>query len=91
LDVQAQANCEKDRRKHLNFFWLKLDKVASCSNSALSLTDWVTELAQEQYMISSTKMENYNVFCQSDSKKKAQEVTLFTLLDKSNKTISKNR
>jgi hypothetical protein len=58
LEVQAQANCEKDRRKLLDFCWLKLENVASSSSSALSLTNWVTELAQEQLMIFSVKMEN---------------------------------
>jgi hypothetical protein len=43
--VQAQANCEKDRRKLLYHFWLKLENVASCSPSDSSLTNWVTELA----------------------------------------------
>jgi hypothetical protein len=41
LEVQAQANCEKDRRKLLDFCWLKLEDVASCSPSALSLTNWL--------------------------------------------------
>jgi hypothetical protein len=74
LEVQAQANCEKDRRKLLDFCWLNLENVASCSPSALSLTNWVTELAQEQFMIFSAKMENYNVFCQSDGGQKGREV-----------------
>jgi hypothetical protein len=67
LEVQAQANCEKDRRKLLDFCWLKLENVASCSPSASSLTNWVTELAQEQFMIFSAKMENHNVFCHGDA------------------------
>ncbi len=90
LEVQAQANCEKDRRKLLDFCWLKLENVASCSPSASSLTNWVTELAQEQFMIFSAKMENYNVFCQSDGGQKGQEVRLFTLLDESDKRISEH-
>jgi hypothetical protein len=74
LEVQAQAICEKDRRKLLDFCWLNLENVASCSPSASSLTNWVTELAQEQFMIFSAKMENYNVFCQSDGGQKGREV-----------------
>jgi hypothetical protein len=35
-------------------------------------------------------MENYNVFCQSDGGQKGQEVSLFTLLDKSDKIISEH-
>jgi hypothetical protein len=90
LEVQAQANCEKDRRKLLDFCWLKLENVASCSPSASSLTNWVTELAQEQFMIFSAKMEHYNVFCQSDGGQKGQEVRLFTLLDESDKRITEH-
>jgi hypothetical protein len=40
-------------------FLLKLAKVSSCHPSALSLLNWITELAQEQYLIFSAKMENY--------------------------------
>jgi hypothetical protein len=29
LEVQAQANCEKDRRKHLDFSLLKVENIAS--------------------------------------------------------------
>jgi hypothetical protein len=90
LEVQAQANCEKDRRKLLDFCWLNLGNVASCSPSALTLTNWVTDLAQEQFMIFSAKMENYNVFCQSDGGQKGQEVRLFTLLDESDKRITEH-
>jgi hypothetical protein len=90
LEVQAQANCEKDRRKLLHFCWLKLENVASCSPSASSLTNWVTELAQEQFIIFSAKMENYNLFCQSDCGQKGQEVKLFTLLDESDKRITEH-
>jgi hypothetical protein len=39
-------------------------------------------------MILSAKMENYNVFCQSDGRQKGQEVRLFMLLDESGKRIS---
>jgi hypothetical protein len=90
LEVQAQANCEKDRRKLLDFCWLNLENVASCSPSASSLTNWVTELAQEQFMIFSAKMENYNVFCQSGSGQKGQEVRLYTLLDENDKRITEH-
>jgi hypothetical protein len=41
-------------------------------------------------MIFSAKMENYNVFCQSDRGQKGQEVRLFTLLDESDKRISEH-
>jgi hypothetical protein len=89
LEVQAQANYEKDRRKLLDFYWLKLENVAGCSPSASSLTNWVTELAQEQFMILfGAKMENSNVFCQSDGGQKGQEVRSFTLLDESDKRTS---
>ncbi len=40
-------------------------------------------------MIFSAKMENYNVFCQSNGAQKGQEVRFFMLLDKSGKRISK--
>jgi hypothetical protein len=41
-------------------------------------------------MIFSTKMENYNVFCQSDGGQEGQEVRLFTLLDESDKRITEH-
>jgi hypothetical protein len=90
LEMQAEANCEKDRRKLLDFYWLKLENVASCSPSASSLTNWVTKLAQEQFMIFGAKMEHYNVFCQSDRGQKEQEVRLFTLLYKSDKRTAEH-
>jgi hypothetical protein len=58
--------------------------------SVSSLTNWVTQLAQEQFTIFSADMENSNVFCQSDGGKKGQEVRLFPLLDESNKTHSEH-
>jgi hypothetical protein len=91
LEVQAQANCEKDRRKLLDFYWLKLKNVASCSPSTSSITNWVTELAQEQFMIFGAKMEISNVFCQSDGGQRGQEVRLFTLLDESDKKNTKHQ
>ncbi len=89
LEVKAQANCEKDG-KNIDFSWLQLSSLANCSPSASSLTSWVTELAQEQFIIFSAKMENSNVFCQSDGGQKGQEVRLFTLLDDSDKTNSEH-
>jgi hypothetical protein len=76
LEVEAQANYEKDKesRKQIDFSWLTLHKIASCSPSASSLTNWVTELAKEQFIIFSAKMANAYVFCQSNVGKKGQEV-----------------
>jgi hypothetical protein len=38
LEVQSQANCEKDKRKHLDF-GLNLENIAGCSPSVSSLTN----------------------------------------------------
>jgi hypothetical protein len=89
LEVQVQASCEKDG-KNIDFSWLQLGSLASCSPSASSLTNWVTNLAQEQYIIFSAKIDKSNVFCQSDGGQKGQEVRLFTLLDESDKTHSEH-
>jgi hypothetical protein len=89
LDVQAQASCEKDG-KNIDFSWLQLTNLSNCSPSASSLTNWVTKLAQEQYILFSAKMEHANVFSQSDGRQKGQEVRLFTLLEESDTTHSEN-
>jgi hypothetical protein len=80
LEVQAQPNYERDKdsKNQMDFAWLTLEKIASCSPSALSLTNWVTNLAKEQFIIFSSKMANANVFCQSDGGQNGQEVRLFT-------------
>jgi hypothetical protein len=92
LKVQAQANYEKDKdsRKQIDFAWLKLEKIASCSPSTSSLTSWVTNLVKEQFIIFSSKMANTDVFCQSGGGQKGQEVRLFTLWDENDKTQTKH-
>jgi hypothetical protein len=92
LEVQEQANYEKDKdsRKQIDFAWLTLEKIASCSPSASSLTNWVTNLAKEQFIIFSSKMANAIVFCQSNRGQKGQEVRLFTLWDENDKTQTKH-
>jgi putative component of membrane protein insertase Oxa1/YidC/SpoIIIJ protein YidD len=92
LEVEAQANCEKDKesRKQIDFSWLTLHRIASCSPSASSLTNWVTELAKFQFIIFSAKMANACVFCQSCGGQKGQEVRLFTLWDENDKTQTKH-
>jgi hypothetical protein len=92
LEVQVQANYEKDKdsRKQIDFVWLTLEKIASCGPSASSLTNWVTDLAKEQFIIFSSRMANANVFCQSDGGQKGQEVRLFTLWDENSKTQTKH-
>jgi hypothetical protein len=71
LEVQAQANYEKNRRKLFGFYWLKLENVASCSPSALSLTNWVTTVSTRAVhdLWREWKILTF-VFCQSDGGQK---------------------
>ncbi len=61
--------------------FMNLRNVANCSPCCTSLTNWVRELARDQYLIFSRKMDDAKVFCQSDGGQKGQEVRLFSLLD----------
>jgi hypothetical protein len=83
LEVEAQANYEKDKesRKQIDFSWLTQHKIASCSPSASSLTNWVTELAKEQFIIFSAKMANACLFCQSGRGKKGKKLDYSLLWD----------
>jgi hypothetical protein len=63
-----------------------LESVANSPPSLSALTNWVVALAQDQYMIFSQKMLGETLFCQSDGGQKGQEVRIFALFDKNDKT-----
>ncbi len=67
------------KAKGLEVSFVTLENVANCSPCCTSLTKWVVELARDQYLIFSHKMDNSNVFCQSDGGQKGQEVRLFSI------------
>ena len=54
------------------------------------LFNWVIELARDQVLIFSRKVDESNLFCHSDGGQKGQEVRLFSLLDESDKSKSEN-
>jgi hypothetical protein len=71
--------------------FINLKNVANCSPCCTSLTNLVTKLARDQqYLIFSSKIDNSNIFCQSDGGQKGQEVRLFSLLNETNTTESEN-
>ncbi len=78
------------KAKGVEVSFVTLENVANCSPCCTSLTKWVVELARDQYLIFSHKMDNSNVFCQSDGGQKGQEVRLFSILDETDKTESEN-
>jgi hypothetical protein len=85
LEIKAVAeNIGKAKGFHLSL--INLENVANSSPSATSLTNWVTEMARDQYLIFSRKMEFSNTFCQSDGGQKGQEVRLFATLDPKDKS-----
>jgi hypothetical protein len=69
LEVKAKM------KEAMDVSFMNLTNVANCSPYCTSLTNWVTgaELAKDQYLIFSHKMDNANVFCQSDGGQKGQE------------------
>jgi hypothetical protein len=69
---------------------LNLDNVSNSSPCSISLTNWVIELARDQVLIFSRKVDDCSLFCQLDGGQKGQEVRLFSLLDESDKIESGN-
>jgi hypothetical protein len=76
LEIKACID-NNGKAKIMDVSFMNLKNVANCSPSCSSLTNWVTELAKDQYLIFSRKMDNANVFCQSDEGQKGQEVSIF--------------
>jgi hypothetical protein len=76
--------------KGIEVRFFNLDNVSNSSPCSTSLSNWVMELARDQVLIFSRKVEESNFFCQSDGGQKGQEARLFSLLDASNKSESKN-
>jgi hypothetical protein len=87
LEVKAVAENDSSLLG-IDFSWLTLENVADSSPSSSALTKWVVALAQDQYMIFSQKMMGATLFCQSDGGQKGQEVRLFTMFDRNDKTES---
>jgi hypothetical protein len=88
LEVKASIDCGK--MQGMDVSYMNLKNVANCSPCCTSLTNWVTELAKDQYLIFSRKMDDANIFCQSDGGQKGQEVRLFSLLDEADTTQSEH-
>jgi hypothetical protein len=78
------------KAKGMDLSFINLDNVANNSPSATSLTNWVSKLARDQYMIFSQKIEHSSTFCQSDGGQKGQEVRLFTTFDEQDKSKGKD-
>jgi hypothetical protein len=87
LEVKAVVEYG-DTSWQLDFRWLTLENVANSSPSCSALTNWVVDLARDQYLIFSQKMLGANLFCQSDGGQKGQEVRLFTMFDTRDKSVS---
>jgi hypothetical protein len=89
LEVKASVEYSGEA-KGIDMSFINLKNGANCSRCCTSLTNWATELARDQYLIFSSKMDNSNVFCQSDGGQNGQEVRLFSLLDEADTTESEN-
>jgi hypothetical protein len=71
----------------MDLSFINLENVANSSPATTSLvTNWVTEMARDQYLIFSHKIKNPNTFCQSNGGQKAQEVRLFATFDPKDKS-----
>jgi hypothetical protein len=69
---------------------INMQNTANSSPSATSLTNWVTKLVRDQYMIFSQKIEHSTTFCQSDGGQKRQEARIFTTFDEQDKSKGKD-
>jgi hypothetical protein len=85
LEVKAVVEYS-NKARGMDMSFINLKSVANSSPCATSLTNWVTEMARDQYLIFSRKIENSNTFCQSDGGQKGQEVRLFTTFDPQDKS-----
>jgi hypothetical protein len=64
---EVKASVEySGKAKGVDMSFKNLKNVANSSPCCTSLTNWVTKLARDHYLIFSSKMDKYNVFCQSD-------------------------
>jgi hypothetical protein len=89
LLLEVKAVVENDYSgPGIDFRWLTMENVANSSPSSSALTNWVIDLARDQYMIFSHKMLGARLFCQSDGGQKGQEVRLFTIFDSKDKSES---
>jgi hypothetical protein len=89
LEIKALVE-NSGKAKGIDLSFINLENVANSSPSATSLTNWVTKLARDQYMIFSQKIEHSSTFCQSDGGQKGQEVRLFTAFDEQDKSKGKD-
>jgi hypothetical protein len=77
LEVKALVEYS-GKAKGMDLSIINLENVANSSSpSATSLTNWVTKMARDQYMIFSNKIQDSTIFCQSNGRKKGQEVRLW--------------
>jgi hypothetical protein len=89
LEVKAVLDCS-GKAKGMDMSFVTLENVSNSSPCATSLTNWVTALARDQYLIFSRKIENSTTFCQSDGGQKGQEVRLFATFDPEDKSKAKD-
>jgi hypothetical protein len=85
LEVKAVVEYS-GKAKGMDLSFINLENVAYNSPSATSLTNWVTKMARDQYLIFSWKMENSKTFCRSNRGQKGQEVRLFATFDPKDKS-----
>ena len=85
LEVKASVEYS-GKAKGVDVSFFNLDNVSNSSPCSTSLTNWVIELARDQVLIFSRKVDDCNLFCRSDGGQKGQEVRLFRLLDESYKS-----
>jgi hypothetical protein len=82
LLLEIKAGLEfSGKAKGMDLSFINLENVANSSPSATTFTNWVVEMARDQYLIFGCKIENSNKFCQSDGGQKGQEVRHFTSFD----------
>jgi hypothetical protein len=89
LEVKASVKYSREA-KGIDVSFFNLDNVSNSSPCSTSLTNGVIELARDQELFFSRKVDDSNLFCHSYGGQKGQEVRLFSLLDESNKSESKN-
>jgi hypothetical protein len=89
LEVKAVVEYS-GKAKGMDMSFISLENVSNSSPCATSLTNWVTSLARDQYLIFSRKMQDSNTFCQSDGGQKGQEVRMFATFDPNNKSKAKD-
>ena len=73
LEVKASVEYS-GKAKGVDVSFFNLDNVLNSSPCSIPLTNWVIELARDQVLIFSRKVDDCNLFCQLDGGQKGQEV-----------------